>query len=48
MSEIGDIQKGTYVVSFDNTVATDRALVGGKGANLAQLASASQIGRAHV
>src|SRR5699024_10765026 len=48
MSETGDIQaEGTYVVSFDDPRATERALVGGKGAlvggkgaNLAQLVGA--------
>lgn len=37
MSEKEDIQKGTYVVAFDDAGATDRALVGGKSANLARL-----------
>lgn len=36
-SEKEDIQKGTYVVAFDDAGATDRALVGGKSANLARL-----------
>lgn len=41
MNEIGDIQAGDpYVVSFDDTRALNRALVGGKGANLAQLVNA--------
>lgn len=31
---------GPYVVSFDDEIATDRALVGGKGANLARLTTA--------
>lgn len=38
MSESEDIQKETYIVSFDEAGATERALVGGKGANLARLA----------
>ncbi|MFC6766618.1 PEP/pyruvate-binding domain-containing protein [Natrinema soli] len=37
MSESEDVQTGTYVVGFDDPGATDRALVGGKGANLARL-----------
>ncbi len=40
MSEIEDIQTGTYVVGFDGAGATERALVGSKGANLARLAGA--------
>jgi hypothetical protein len=41
MSEIEDARTaGTYVVSFDDAAATDRALVGGKGANLARLVDA--------
>jgi phosphoenolpyruvate synthase/pyruvate phosphate dikinase len=41
MSESEGIQaEETYVVSFDNTRVTDRALVGSKGANLARLAAA--------
>lgn len=41
MSEINDSQTaGTYVVSFDDARATNRAFVGGKGANLARLAGA--------
>jgi rifampicin phosphotransferase len=41
MSEIEDFQtEGTYVVSFDDDRATNRAFVGGKGANLARLAGA--------
>lgn len=41
MSEIEDARAaGTYVVSLDDTRATNRALVGGKGANLAQLVEA--------
>ncbi|GAA0255573.1 PEP/pyruvate-binding domain-containing protein [Haladaptatus pallidirubidus] len=41
MSEIEDARTaGTYVVSLDDTRATNRALVGGKGANLAQLVEA--------
>lgn len=39
-SKSEDIQEGTYVVAFDDAGATDRALVGGKGANLARLADA--------
>ena len=40
MSETEDIQQETYVVGFDDAGATERALVGGKGANLAQLVGA--------
>ena len=41
MSESEDARAaGTYVVSFDDARATNRALVGGKGANLAQLVEA--------
>ncbi|ELY86468.1 PEP/pyruvate-binding domain-containing protein [Natrialba taiwanensis] len=40
MSESEDIQTGTYVVGFDDAGATDSALVGGKGANLARLVGA--------
>jgi phosphoenolpyruvate synthase/pyruvate phosphate dikinase len=41
MSESGGIQsEETYVVSFDDTRATDCALVGGKSANLTQHVSA--------
>lgn len=40
MSEIEDIQKERCVVAFDDAAATDRALVGGKGANLARLVGA--------
>lgn len=40
MSENADIPEGEYVVSFDETSATDRAFVGGKGANLARLSRA--------
>ncbi|RBI59763.1 pyruvate, phosphate dikinase [halophilic archaeon] len=41
MSEIEDARAaGTYVITFDDARATNRALVGGKGANLAQLVDA--------
>jgi phosphohistidine swiveling domain-containing protein len=41
MSEIEETRAaGTYVVSFTDTKATEHALVGGKGANLAQLVDA--------
>ena len=41
MSEIEDARAaGTYVVSLDDTRAKNRTLVGGKGANLAQLVEA--------
>ncbi len=41
MGETEDIQvEGPYVVGFDDAGATERALVGGKGANLAQLVGA--------
>ncbi len=40
MSEAEGIHDGTYVVSFDDTRAVERALVGGKGANLARLSNA--------
>ncbi|ELY62635.1 PEP/pyruvate-binding domain-containing protein, partial [Natronococcus jeotgali] len=41
MNEIEDARAaGTYVISLDNAQATNRALVGGKGANLAQLIEA--------
>lgn len=37
MSKTEDIQKETYVIGFDDVGATERTLVGGKGANLARL-----------
>ncbi len=40
MNESEDIQKDTYIVGFDDAGATDCALVGGKGANLARLVEA--------
>jgi phosphohistidine swiveling domain-containing protein len=41
MSDTEDARaSGTYVVSFDDAAAMERALVGGKGANLARLVSA--------
>ena len=41
MSEIEETQAaGPYVISFGDAKATERALVGGKGANLAQLVAA--------